>query len=142
MSRTFYNSYKAAVFNPTINPYSDTIKCAFLTSSYTPDYDAHDNFDDVSAYEISASGTYSAGGITLTNKTVTQDNTDNEGVFDCDDVSVTSATITTRYAVFYKSTGTPSTSKLIALDDFGSNKSSSTGTFTYTIPAEGLFNSN
>ena len=119
---------------------TDTIKAALVTSSYTPDVDNHDFWDDVSANEVGASGTYSAGGATLANKTVTQDNTDNEGVFDADDFSFTSATITARYVVFYKSTGTAGTSALICYDDLGSDKSSTLGTWSYTIPSEGIIN--
>jgi len=142
MSITFYNSYKVDALNAAINLASDTIKCAFLTSAYTPSQDNDDFWDDVSANEVTPSGTYAEGGVTLTNKAVTKDNTDNEGVFDCDDISVTGATITARYAVFYKDTGTPSTSKLICYDDFGSDKISTVGTFTYAIAAEGLINVN
>lgn len=142
MAITFYNSYKVDVLNADVDLVSDTIKCAFVTSSYTPSQDNDDFWNDVSANEVAATGTYSAGGVTLAGKTVTKDNTDNEGVFDCDDVSVTGATITARYAVFYKSTGVSSTSPLICYDDFSSDKISTAGTFTYTIPAEGLINTN
>lgn len=116
----------------------DTIKLALTSSSYTPDQDAHDFFDDVTN-EVSASGTYSAGGATLS-VTLSQDNTDNEGVFDATDVSFTSATITARYAVIYKSTGVSSTSPLVCLIDFGSNVSSTSGTFTITFASEGILN--
>lgn len=116
----------------------DTIKLALTSSSYTPDQDSHDFFDDVTN-EVSASGTYSAGGATLS-VTLSQDNTDNEGVFDATDVSFTSATITARYAVIYKSTGVSSTSPLICLIDFGSNIVSTAGTFTITFAAEGILN--
>lgn len=139
MANVIYNSFKQKIMNGSIDLDTDTIKVALVTSSYTPDQDAHDFFDDVTN-EVSASGTYSAGGATLANKTVTQDNTDNEGVFDADDVSFTSATITARAAVIYKSTGTASTSPLIAYIDFGSDKTSSSGTFTITWASEGILN--
>lgn len=142
-SGTVYNNFKYRQLGDTsvtpINLKTDTIKLALLTSSYTPDYDAHDFFDDVSAAEVSASGTYSAGGATLT-VTTSQDNTDNEGVFDATDVSFTSFTGTARYAVIYKSTGTPSTSPLICLIDFGENVSAYAGTFSITFNSEGIIN--
>lgn len=143
MASGIYNNYKVRMLGSgtMADLDGDTIKIALLTSSYTPDFDAHDFFDDVSANEVSASGTYSAGGATLS-VTLTQDNTDNEGVFDATDVSWTSATITARYAVIYKSTGTPGTSPLIALIDFGTNQSSSAGTFAITFAAEGIVNVN
>lgn len=136
---TFYNSYKKLLLDKSIDHVNDTIKVALVTSSYTPNYDSHDFFDDVTN-EVSASGTYSAGGITLSSKTTTQDNTDNEGVFDAADISATSSTITARGAVVYKSTGVASTSPLICYIDFGENKISSGGTWGVTWNSEGIIN--
>lgn len=143
MASLVYNNYKARMLGlgTMIDLDGDTIKLALLTSSYTPDQDAHDFFDDVSANEVSASGSYSAGGATLS-VTITQDNTDDEGVFDATDVSFTSATISARYAVIYKSTGVSSTSPLICLIDFGSTQTSTAGTFAITFASEGILNIN
>jgi hypothetical protein len=139
MASIIYNSFKKKIMDGSIDLDTDTIKVALTTSSYSPSQDNDDFFNDVTN-EVGASGTYVAGGATLANKTVTQDNTDNEGVFDADNVSWTSATITARYAVIYKSTGVSSTSPLIAVIDFGSNQSSSAGTFTIAWAAEGILN--
>jgi len=143
MASLVYNDYKARALGDgtMVDLDGDTIKIALLTSSYTPDADAHDFFDDVSANEVAASGTYAAGGATLT-VTLTQDNTDDEGVFDAADVSFTSFTGTARYAVVYKSTGVASTSPLICLIDFGSNQTATNGIFTITFAAEGILNLN
>lgn len=140
MASFVYNNYKARMLGlgTMVDLDGDTIKLALTTSSYTPDQDAHDFFDDVTN-EVSASGTYSAGGATLS-VTLSQDNTDNEGVFDATDVSFTSATITARYAVIYKSTGVSGTSPLVCLIDFGSDVTSTGGTFTITFAAEGILN--
>lgn len=127
--------------NGSIDMDTDTLKLALLTSGYTANADTHDNFDDVSASEVSGTG-YTAGGQALTNKAVTVDTADDEGVFDADDVTWANSTITARYAVLYKDTGTPSTSKLIALYDFGSDKISSAGNFTFQANAEGYVNLN
>lgn len=139
MANVVYNSFKRDIMNGSIDLDTDTIKIALVTASYTPDQDAHDNFDDVTN-EVSDSGTYAAGGGTLANKTVAVDNTDNEGVFDADNISFTGATITARGAVVYKSTGTAATSKLICYLDFGSNVSSTAGTFAIAFAAEGILN--
>lgn len=143
MASLVYNAFKYRQLGDTsitpINLKTDTIKLALVTSSYTPSADNHDFFDDVSANEVSASGTYSAGGATLT-VTTSQDNTDDEGVFDATDVSFTSFTGTFRYAVIYKSTGVNSTSPLICLIDFGSDVSAFAGTVTITFAAEGILN--
>jgi hypothetical protein len=142
MANLTYNAYKTRVLGTgtPIDLDADTIKIALLTSSYTPTAE-HDFYDDVSSFEVGASGTYSAGGATLS-VTITQDDTDDEGVFDATDVSFTSATITARYAVIYKSTGVASTSPLVCLIDFGSNQSSTAGTFTISFAAEGILNIN
>lgn len=143
MASGVFNDYKARMLGDgtMVDADGDTIKIALLTSSYTPDFDAHDFFDDVVANEVGNSGTYAAGGATLS-VTLSQDNTDNEGVLDATDVSWTSATITARYAVVYKSTGNNATSPLMFLIDFGSNQTSTSGTFAITFAAEGLLNIN
>lgn len=116
----------------------DTIKCALVTSSYTFDQDAHDYFDDVSAYEVSGTG-YIAGGAAVTLSDPTYDAATNEVRFDCSDVLWPNSTITARGAVFYKDTGTASSSPLICFVDFGENLSTSNTEFKITIGADGLF---
>lgn len=142
MASLVYNAWKYRQLGDTsvtpINHKTDTIKLSLHSSSYTPNQDSHDFYDDVTN-EVSASGSYSSGGATLS-VTTSQDNTDDEGVFDATDVSFTSATITARYAVIYKSTGVSSTSPLICLIDFGSNQTSTAGTFAITFAAEGILN--
>lgn len=141
MASLVYNNAKELLLNGGVNFSSDTIKLAILTSSYTPNVDSDTFWSDISTNEVGASGTYSTGGVTLT-VTVSQDNTDDEGVMDAVDVSFTSATITGRYAAIYKSTGVAGTSPLLCLIDFGSNQSSSSGTFTITFSSEGILNLN
>lgn len=136
-----YNKFKLEALKGSIDLSTDTIKVMLLTSSYTPNIDTHLFIDDVSANQITGTG-YTAGGATIANPTVTQDNTDNEGVFDGDDVTWSDSTLTARYAVIYKDTGTPSTSPVIAYIDFGSDKSSAGGEFTVSWDAEGIINAN
>jgi hypothetical protein len=140
MADVVYNSFPVDLMNADIDLAADTIKVALVTSSYTPDQDAHNRFDDVTN-EVTGTG-YTAGGATLANKAVTQDNTDNEAVFDADNVTWSSSTITARGAVVYKSTGTASTSPLIKYIDFGGNIASSASDFTLTFNAEGIININ
>ncbi len=141
MATIIPNSFKKHIMNGGIDLDTDTIKVMLLSSSHTQDQDNHEFIDDVSANEVSGTG-YSAGGATLGSKTVTQDNTDDEGVFDAADVTWGSSTITARYAAIYKDTGTPSTSPIIAIIDFGENKTSSAGNFTIQWNAEGILNLN
>lgn len=140
MADVIYNSFKKKIMDGSIDLDTDIINVALVTSTYTPDQDVHDFFDDITN-EVSGTG-YTAGGASLANKTVTADNTDNEGVFDADDVSWTTATITARAAIVYKSTGTASTSPLICYIDFGADKVSTAGTFTIAWNAEGILNLN
>lgn len=141
MANVIYNSFKRDVMNGSIDLDTDTIKVMLVTSAYTPDQDAHDKRDDVTN-EVTGTG-YTAGGATLANKAVTADNTDNEGMFDADDVTWASSTITARGAVLYKSRGGASSAdELICYIDFGSDQISSSGNFTITWNAEGIINLN
>ena len=141
MADAIQNTFKQRIMNGSIDLDTDTIKVMLLDNSHTQNVDTHEFIDDVSGDEVSGTG-YTAGGATLSNKAVTVDNTDNEGVIDADDVTWGSSTITARYAAIYKDTGTPSTSPIIAIIDFGSDKSSSAGDFTISWAAEGILNLN
>lgn len=140
MADVIYNSFKARIMDGTIDLDTDTIKVALVTSTYTPDQDAHEDFADVTN-EVTGTG-YTAGGETLANAAVSIDDTDNEGVFDADDVTWASSTITARGAVVYQSTGTAATSQLICYLDFGSDQSSIAGDFTIQWNSEGILNLN
>lgn len=116
---------------------SDTIKVALTTSAYTPDQDAHDFFNDITN-EVVGTG-YTAGGATLTGKTLDYTAGTNVIKFDANDVSWATSTITARYAIIYKDTGTPSTSGLYGYVDFGADVSTTAGTFLITWDAAGIF---
>ncbi|HKQ06125.1 MAG TPA: hypothetical protein VJ464_13400 [Blastocatellia bacterium] len=141
MASVIYNSFKRDIMNGALDLDSDTIKVMLVTSTYTADQDAHTKRSDVTN-EVSGTG-YSAGGSALANKAVTADNTDNEGVFDADDLTWSTSTITARGAVLYKSRGGASSAdELICYIDFGADKSSSAGNFTLQWDAEGIINLN
>jgi hypothetical protein len=137
MPSKLYGNFLLKALNKEVDFDSDTIKVALLTSSYTPDQDAHDYFNDVSTYEVTGTG-YTTGGITLASKTATYDSGTNVIVLDAADVTWSSSTITARYAVVYDSTGTSSTSALIGYVDFGSDQSSTNGNFTITWDSTGI----
>jgi len=137
MPSKLYGNFLIKALNKEVDFDTDTIKVALLTSSYTPDQDAHDYLNDVSAYEVSGTG-YTAGGNTLASKTVTYDSANNVIVLDAADTTWASSTITARYAVVYDSTGTASTSALIGYVDFGSDQSSTNGNFTITWDSTGI----
>jgi hypothetical protein len=119
-----------------INWTSDTIKVALCTSSYVPNQDTHDFFNDVTN-EVTGTG-YTAGGASLASKTSTYDTASDQVRLDAADTSWTTSTITARFAVVYKSTGTASTSPLIGWVDFGADVSTTAGTFQITWDPTGV----
>jgi hypothetical protein len=132
MADTIFNSAKTDLFSGTTNFAATSpvqVSMMLLTSSYT--IDASDvTVSDLGAVEVSGTG-YTTGGKVLTNPTVALSST--TAVFDADNVSWTSATITARYAVLYNNTN----NRLICLYDFGTNQSSTNGTFTVQFNALG-----
>lgn len=86
--------------------------------------------------EVAASGSYAAGGGNLTRVNPTAGGT--TGFTSFADISFTAATITARGALIYNSTPTHTyTNPVVAVLDFGSDKTSTTGTFTVQFPAAG-----
>lgn len=108
-------------------------KAMLVTSAYTPDFGAHDLKADVTN-EVSGTG-YSAGGEALASVTCTQ--AAGTITWDADDVTWTSSTITARGAVIYDDSLTDD--PLICYIDFGSDQSSTSGDFTLSFNASGIF---
>ena len=115
---------------------TDTIKLSLHTSTYAANLDTDDFWNDATN-EVS-SANYTSGGVTLTSPTVTYDSATDETRLDAADVSWSGVTFTTRYGVVYKSTGTATTSALIALIDFGADQTVSSGNFSITFDATGV----
>ena len=82
--------------------------------------------------EVANSGCYTAGGGSLANQAVSTDGT--TALVDFDDLSFTSATITARYALIYNSTDS---NKAVCVLDFGTDQTSTSGTFTIQFPSAG-----
>jgi hypothetical protein len=99
--------------------YTDTAAFTAATTAYT------------ATNEVGNSGSYAAGGGALTNVTPTTSGT--TALTDFADLSFTSATITARGALIYNSSaaGDPT----VAVLDFGSDKTSTAGTFTIQFPS-------
>lgn len=136
MASVLYNSFLVDRDKGLIDLDLNTIKVMLVTSTYVPNIDTHTKRSDVTN-EVVGSG-YVAGGETLTTTTVTQDNTNNKSVFDADNVTWATSTITARGAVLYKSTGLNTTDNLIAYIDFTTDQISSAGNFTITWDALGI----
>lgn len=90
--------------------------------------------DYTATNEVSNSGSYSAGGGTLTNVTPTTSGT--TAFTDFSDITFTSATITARGALIYNTTtgGGTSTTDTVVVLDFGSDKTSTAGDFQIAFP--------
>ncbi len=140
ISATIYTYFPLNCFNKLVNDLDaagTTVKCALLTSSYTPSMQTHASWNDVSTYDVEGEG-YTAGGKALTSKTLTL-STD-KITFDAVDVEWTTATITARYAFLYDDTETGATDKkAILLVDFGEDKSTVAATFKLVWSADGIF---
>ena len=106
----------------------DTLKIALYTSSATLG-------STTSAYtttnEVSGTG-YTAGGATLASQAVAYDATNQVAFFDAADPAFTTATITARGALIYNNTKSNAS---IAVLDFGSDFTSTAGTFTVQLPS-------
>lgn len=122
------------VMTGTVDLNTDTFKIMLTTSAYTPDQDTHE-FRSSVTNEVGASGSYSAGGGTITGVSVSYDAASNEVRMVWDDLSFTSATITARTAVLYKSRGgAASADELVAYCTESGDVSSTASTFTVDVP--------
>lgn len=112
----------------------DAFKIAMYTNSasFTAATTAY-----TSTNEVAASGTYVAGGGTLTNITATSSGT--TAFTDFADFTWTSATITARGALIYNTTPNTTssaglTNPTVVVLDFGSDKTSTAGDFVIVFP--------
>ena len=83
-----------------------------MSTSYTPNIDTEDFYDDIVASVASGSTMQ-----LLANKTLTIDTTNDIVKFDADDISITGQTFTSDMIVLIKYTGVNSTSPLICYID-------------------------
>ena len=68
---TLYRNFlRLALTSANVNLASDTIKCALTTNSYTPNFDTHDFYNDITN-EVANGNGYTTGGATLGGVAVT-----------------------------------------------------------------------
>ena len=128
MASLIYNSAIDDMARGAIDFDSNSFKALLVTSSYTPNKDTHDFRNDVTN-EVSGTG-YTAGGV-ATVCTVTKDTANDRVTLQFAAVSWATSTITARALVIYKSLGGASSADaLVAYNDFGSDVSSTAGTFS------------
>jgi hypothetical protein len=131
MASLVYNSCIRDAVVGNIDFDTDTFKMLLVTSSYSA-AKSHDKRDDVTN-EVSGTG-YTAGGNACSVSVAAVDNTNNDVEISFTVTSWTSATITARAGVIYKSRGGASSAdELVGYVDFGSDVSSTNGTFAVTV---------
>ena len=99
--------------------YTSSASLGATTSAYT------------TSNEVSGTG-YTAGGATLSSQAVAYDSTNQVAYFDAADPAWTTATITARGAMIYNNSKSNAS---IAILDFGSDYTSTAGTFTIQLPS-------
>lgn len=139
VTTTVYGLAQKHFANADINWGSDTIKVALLTSTYTPAQDTHEFYSDLTN-ELSASGNYSTGGASLTGTAKSYDASTNNEKLTADNLTFSALTPSSafRYAVVYKSTGTGTTSPLIAYINFGADQNPGGSDFAIAWAATGV----
>lgn len=141
MANALYNNFKEVVMEGSIDFTTNTIKLMLVTSGYTFDADHVFVSSVVPASNEFADASYSRA--TLGTKTVTQDDTDDEGVFDAADVTFSSLAggETAAAAIIYKEVTNDADSLLIAyVDDV--DFTSNGGDVTIQWNTEGIINLN
>jgi hypothetical protein len=122
---------------PNIDYLTDNIRLMLTTSSYVPNQDTHDFYNDVTN-EVSGTG-YTANGEALTSKTLDYTSGTNVIKFDAADVTWSAATFTARIGVLYNRTpATDATRPLISYIDFVSDQSPNASNFTVQWHANGV----
>lgn len=145
MASGVYNKVKKMLLDATIDLDTDTIKVMLVTSSYTPNAD-HDFVDDISGNELSGTG-YTAGfgnsgRKTLSNKSVTQDDATDKGVFD-NTADLTWSSInagTAAYAVLIKEITSDAASIPICWLELSPNVTTNGGDLTVAFNTSGIIN--
>lgn len=131
MASLVYNSCIRDAVVGNIDFDSDTFKAMLVTSSYSASK-SHAKRSDVTN-EVTGTG-YTAGGNACSVSVAAVDNTNNDVEISFTITSWSSATITARAAVIYKSRGGASSAdELVGYVDFGSDVSSTNGTFAVTV---------
>ena len=135
ISTALCSSFKQELLQGVHNFSSHTFKLALIKASESGTYEAAStNYSNITGNsdEQGNTGTYSAGGATLTGTTINLTNT--TAHIDFNNPQFTSATIDANGCMIYNSSAS---NKAVCVISFGSTQSSDNGTFTITMPADG-----
>ena len=139
-----YSNWLLNVLNGTslVDWDTDTIRCSLFATAASAtviNSTGQVTWSNISASEIAAGGGYSASGNVLGTPSIAFNGHNPTKIkMTFANTSWSTATITARYAVIWKQTGNPNTSPLICWVDFGSDQSSSSGTFQINWNASGI----
>lgn len=132
MASLVYNSFMRDVVTGAVDCDTDTFKMLLVTSTYTATK-SHAKRSDVTN-EVAAGSGYTTGGNACALTVAATDNVNNDVEISFSVTSWTSATITARAGVIYKSRGGASSAdELVGYVDFLSNITSTNGTFAVTV---------
>jgi hypothetical protein len=127
MASFIYNSFWEDLARGAIDMDTDTFRMMLVTSSYTPDQDAHLKRSSITN-EVTGTG-YTAKGPTCA-CTVAKDNATNRVTFTFAGISLSTSTITARRGIIYKDrSGVSSADELVMVNDFGADIVTTAQTF-------------
>lgn len=130
-----FNAMVRAAVTGALDFDTDAFKVMLVTGALTEtEKDAWANRSNVTG-EVTGTG-YTAGGVATTATVAATDTANNDVEISFSDVSWANSTLTARGAIIYKDTGLNTTDTVVAFVDFGSNVSSTNGTFSvdFTTP--------
>ncbi len=139
-----FNESVPKLGNGTIDADTHAFKWAFITDAYTPDAtDANPCWGaggttNLSAYEVTAGGTYPAGGVALTSVTYAQ--AGGTTTFDSDDLALSAAAANptnARWLVLYDDTA--AAKDALGFADLDGLTDLSSGGFVWAVPSTGWF---
>jgi len=117
----------------------DTLKCMLVDDTRAPVEATDENMGTIDDNEVSGTN-YTAGGATLANQAITL--AAGTVTFDADDITWSQSGAgfsDARYAVIYKSTGTPANDQVICYADLGGDKGNVDGDLVLQMAAGGIF---
>jgi hypothetical protein len=124
------NTFKQAVMLGEHDLNTNTIKVVLVSSSQNVSASDPNTYTSISA-ELASGNGYTTGGETLASVTVTQ--VSSSGVVDFADVSWSSATFSANGCIIYNDSH--SSKAVIAVYDFGGEKSATNGEFKLVVPS-------
>lgn len=146
MASLWTNKAKYLLMTGGLDLDTDSLKVALMKSTYTPSAD--DNFmSGISSHECDATnyagGFSGAGRKAVASPTVTEDDTNDKGVFDAADPSTYTAlggatNNTLRHIVVWKPVTNDTDSPVLFALDFGADKTTNGGDFTVQWAAGGI----